>query len=75
MNRTIIVEEEHLNEDSHFAIGCIPTVDSDHMLLQRFDADGIWDEEPTQIFYADITSVSFGTRYINVFSKYLPPRP
>lgn len=75
LGRNIIVEEEHLNKESHFAIGFIRAVEEDYILLQRFDADGIWDDAPIQIFFDAITSVTFDSRYINVFSKYLPPRP
>lgn len=71
----IIVEEEHLSEDSSFSVGFIQDVADDHVTLRRFDADGVWDDEPITIDYGDITSVTFGSRYINVFSKYLPPRP
>ena len=43
------------------------------LLLHRgaADADGIWEEELYEIPYNKITSVSFDTRYVNVFSKYL----
>lgn len=75
LGRNIIVEEEHLEGDSQFVIGWIQAVEPDHVLLLPFDADGIWEQEPWEIPYRDITSVSFDTRYINVFSKYLPPRP
>lgn len=75
LGRNIIVEEEHLDDDSQFVIGSIAAVEADHVLLLPFDADGIWEQEPWKIPYADITSVSFDTRYINVFSKYLPQKP
>lgn len=75
LDRNIIVENEHADGDSDFIIGAIQAVEADCVLLLPFDADGIWEQEPWEIPYADITSVSFDTRYINVFSKYLPPRP
>ena len=74
LGQNIIVEEEHLDDDSCFAIGAIAAVGQDHILLHRFDSEGIWDDQPIKIAYDDITSVSFGTRYINIFSKYLTPR-
>lgn len=74
MGRNIIVERESLDGDSLFAIGTIQAVGEDRVLLLPFDADGIWQDETLEIPYSDITSVSFDTRYINVFSKYLPPR-
>ena len=73
MGRNIIIEHESLNDDSLFAIGEIQAVDEEKVLLLPFDADGIWQTEALEIPYSDITSVSFDTRYINVFSRYLPP--
>jgi hypothetical protein len=40
--------------------------------MRGFDADGIWDEEPTEILFSNVTSVTFGSRYVEVFSKYVP---
>lgn len=74
MGRNIIIESESLDDEPLFAIGEIQSVDGESVLLFPFDADGIWEDQPIQIFYEDITSVSFDTRYINVFSRYLPPR-
>ena len=36
-----------------------------------FDADGIWQENPVKIRFKDIKSVEFGSRYVDVFSKYV----
>lgn len=69
MGRNVIVEREY--EDGFFCIGRIEEVAEDHLLLRHFDADGVWAEEPVRIEFRDVTSVTFGSRYINVFSKYV----
>lgn len=75
-NKNIIVEKESLNEKEWiFAIGRIDRVFKKFVYLYHFDADGIWVEEPIKILYTDITSVSFDTRYVEIFSKYIDEPP
>jgi len=40
-------------------------------LFKYFDADGIWSEEPVKIGYNIVTSITFNSRYVDVFSKYV----
>ncbi|PKM95581.1 MAG: hypothetical protein CVU84_01920 [Firmicutes bacterium HGW-Firmicutes-1] len=76
MNKNIIVEKESLNDDEwEFVIGRIDRVYKKFVYVYHFDADGIWQEEPYRIPYTEITSVSFGTRYVETFSKYLNELP
>ena len=71
-NKNIIIENEKVEEDDYsFVIGRIIKVTKTKVVMQHFDADGIWEEELYEIPYSKITSVSFDTRYVNVFSKYL----
>ena len=71
-NKNIIVENEKAEEDDYsFVIGRIIKATKTKVIMQHFDADGIWEEELYEIPYNKITSVSFDTRYVNVFSKYL----
>ena len=71
-NKNIIVENEKVQEDDYsFVIGRIIKVTKTKVVMQHFDADGIWEEKLYEIPYSKITSVSFDTRYVNVFSKYL----
>lgn len=71
-NKNIIVENEKAEEDEYsFVIGRIIKATKTKVVMQHFDADGIWEEELYEIPYNKITSVSFDTRYVNVFSKYL----
>jgi hypothetical protein len=76
INKNIIIEKESLNEDDwEFHIGRIDRVYKKFVYFYRFDADGVWQDEPFKIPYSEITSVSFGTRYVETFSKYLNESP
>lgn len=76
LGKIIIVEKESLHEKSNmFAIGKIEKVCHKHVCLRYFGPDGIWDDEQWKIPYDDITSVTIGSRYAEVFSKYLPEPP
>jgi len=76
MNINIIVEKESLrDEECEFIIGRIDRVYKKYAYVYHFDADGIWQGESFRIPYTEITSVSFGTRYIEIFSKYLEELP
>lgn len=76
LNKNIIVEKESLNDDEcEFVIGRIDRVYKKFAYVYHFDADGIWQMEPYKIPYTEITSVSFGTRYVETFSKYLDELP
>lgn len=70
----IIIEKESLQEaDTEFAIGRVIKVLKNKVLFKAFDADGIWDDDLLEIPFPQITSITFGSRYVDVFSKYLPP--
>lgn len=69
-DKNIIVENEY-DEDSFFAIGRINKVTKTKVYLEHFDADGIWEKELWGIPFTQITSVSFSTRYVDIFSKYV----
>ncbi len=76
MKRNIIVESESAEPDNaQFAIGRIEHVAKNRLFLRHFDGDGIWQSEPYEIPFAEITSVTFGSRYVEIFSKYLPSLP
>ena len=72
IGKNIIVEKEDLEvEYCDYTIGKIEKVTKTKVVIRHFDADGIWQEEPVEIPYSQITSVSFSTRYVDVFSKYV----
>lgn len=72
LNKYVIVEKEDLDdENTEFVIGKIEKIYKTCVYIRHFDADGIWQDESWRIPYAEITSVTFDSRYVNMFSKYL----
>jgi len=72
MNKNIIVEKESIDDEEWiFAIGRISRVTKTKVYMKHFDANGIWEKELWEIPFTEITSVSFGTRYVETFSKYV----
>ena len=72
LNKNIIVENESLDENEReYAVGHIEKVLKNKILFKHFNADGIWQENLLEIPFSKITSVTFGSRYVEVFSKYL----
>lgn len=73
--KNIIIEKENLGGDKNeFAIGKVVKIRRNKALFRGFDADGIWDDELLEIPFSQITSVTFSSRYVEVFSKYLTER-
>ena len=72
----LIVEQEDADpKRCEFLIGKLLRVGTQSAELRGFDADGIWDDETTVVSFSEITSITFGSRYITTFAKYLPPFP
>ncbi len=72
LNKNIIVEKDSLDRDeSEFAIGRIEKVLKNKIRFRHFDAEGIWEDGFREIPFSQITSVTFGSRYVEVFSKYI----
>ena len=68
----IIIEKESIIDDAcEFAIGKIERVLKTKVIFKHFDADGIWQDEFYEIPFSQITSVTFSSRYVDVFSKYV----
>jgi hypothetical protein len=72
LRNNIIIECEKENE---FYIGKITKINSKSVFIFYFNGIGEWDQKPTEIFFKDITSVSFAGRYINIISKYIKECP
>ena len=70
----VIAEENAIRpSDSVFLIGKILRTGSNGAEMRCFDADGVWDGELTPISFSRITSVTFGSRYISTYAKYIKP--
>lgn len=66
-NENLIIECE---KKSEFNIGKILEVHDEHIVFLNFDGEGTWDIEPLEIYYDDITLISFRNRYLKYMSKY-----
>jgi hypothetical protein len=76
INKNIIVEKQSIEEENaEFVIGRIEKTYNNFAYVWNFDADGIWDDSPTKIPYSEITNITFGSRYIDIFSKYIIEPP
>ncbi len=72
MNQNVIVEKRWGSSDGwEFIIGKIDRIYQKFVYVWHFDADGVWMDEPVKIPYSEITHVTFGSRYIRMYSKYL----
>ena len=70
--KNIIIEHESLIDDEEeFAIGRVEKVLKNKVLFKHFDADGVWQEELLEIPFSQITSITLGSRYVEIFSKYV----
>lgn len=71
LNKYVIIENE---PDDLFIIGRIEKVLKSKLWIRGFDANGIWDEEVTEIPYSSITSVRWDDRYSSTWQTYLERR-
>ena len=72
MDEIIIVEKESTDDsECEFAIGKIEKVYRDKVVFRDFDSECVWSKEPLTIPFSRITSVTVGSRYSEVYSKYL----
>lgn len=53
----------------------MPSKTRNFVYIHHFDTDGVQIDELLKVFYNEITSVSFATRYVDTFSKYLDEIP
>jgi len=76
---------ESLQKLRRFAIVLCETVDDWHSIhcriegiadgqavLRGFDGAGQWERATTRVDVSDITQIRFGSRYLNLYQKYLP---
>ena len=64
------VECEGNPEESLYFLGRIIKVDSRYLTMKRVDALGNWLADPLVLPLDDVTLVSFGDRYLEIFRKY-----
>ena len=66
-NENLIIECEY---SENFYIGKVIEIFNDRISFLNFDGEGVWDKEPIDILYSDITLISFRNRYVKYMSKY-----
>lgn len=69
--KTVIIENERKGD---FFIGPIVSCDVRSAMVHYFDPCGQW-REIERVPYRTITSVQFGSRYVTIHRRHLPPRP
>ena len=57
-------------EESLYFLGRLMKVDSRYLTMKRVDALGNWLSDPLVLPLDDVTLVSFGDRYLEIFRKY-----
>lgn len=57
-------------EETIYYVGRITAVDSRYLTMKRVDADGTWHPDAATLPLDEVTLVTFGDRYLGVFSKY-----
>ncbi|RYZ79540.1 MAG: hypothetical protein EOP04_27555 [Proteobacteria bacterium] len=68
----VIVECEHL-DPSVFSIGTLRSIGKDYVSVKYFNSAGFVEERPDQLKFQDITRVTFGDRYSQMFAKHVSP--
>ncbi len=61
----------HNDLEDELSIGIVERVGKSSVQFRRFDADGIWDEEPVEIRFSEITAVEWGDRYATYWKRYM----
>lgn len=70
----VIVETEEEGSDA-FHIGRILAVGEQSVRFRAFDGSGVWEERPSVLPYQHIKALTFGSRYITTYAKYIRPYP
>ena len=74
-NELVILECDTKENENRFLCGKFTAVATPGIRFLPFDGDGVWQGHPVTILYNTITAITFGSRYITTFAKYLPPCP
>ena len=71
LQRFVIVVCETFDE--WHSLHCrIVRVTEDHAILHGFDGAGQWEHRPKRVAISEITRICFGSRYVNLYQKYVP---
>ncbi len=76
LGENVIIEVVRPDSDEpHFVIGRVEIILKQSVFVRHFDADGAWQDRPVKIYYGDIESVTFASRYLRIFSRYIDEPP
>ncbi|HOO61835.1 MAG TPA: hypothetical protein PKV44_05370 [Bacillota bacterium] len=74
--KNVILEIENRNSGAiDFAVGRLAAVDDRYVTVAEFDAEGNWLADMSRFPLSGIRSVTFDSRYVTIFSKYLGSCP
>lgn len=68
LDKPVIIQREY--EPQFFRLGRIEQVKRDRVIMRYFNSEGVW-QDSVEIPFQGITSVTFGDRYSELFSKYV----
>jgi len=68
--KMIDISLERVNKGRTFFVGKIVSVKKEYLEILEVDIVGNWYKDVTQIFYENITLVSFANRYCEILNKY-----
>jgi hypothetical protein len=70
--RTLVALQGELLPEPEYWVGHILEVDAASLLIRSLDGLGQWDPEPIEFPTSEVTQVSFGSKYLRVFSDAAP---
>jgi len=74
-NELIMLECDAENDELTLLCGKITAVALPAIRFLPFDGDGEWHTRPITILYRQIRAITFGSRYLTTYAKYLPRSP
>ena len=66
----IVILEDEVADDPEFIIGTLQSVDVDEVSIRFFTGAANWEDEPSVIEIARITSCQIKTNYINFYARH-----
>jgi len=76
IGKNILVEHQTLDgEGDYVIVGKVERVCKKWVYMRHVNANGIWEPEPYLVPYTEVNAVRFNSRYVDIFSKYIPEAP
>ena len=71
----LIILEDERPEVATFLIGKVQRISKSSVSVEYFSGVGNWDEKPSKIAFANISSCQVNTNYINVYQRHFERSP